>query len=177
MKISEYIVEDVVCDYGVYVVYDNGNKALVEICNSSINANLICEILNADLIHKIWKDEVIADLNSKIAEYDSEKEENLKADITKLQLKLMQYKNAIKEKNLQIEALNSEIKTLQGKPHKRFIIWNAKAKEWQFKEICELTQNAAWRELYKKIGNDYRKWRFEVRGAMYDPATNEVTII
>lgn len=51
-----YIVKDVVCDYGVFEC-DTEKKTheLKEICNSYYNAQLICDILNADLKHKVYK--------------------------------------------------------------------------------------------------------------------------
>ena len=41
-------------------------------------------------------------------------------------------------------------------------IYNTKAKCFQF-GIREPSKNKAWKRLFDKIGNDARKWRFEVR--------------
>lgn len=43
-----------------------------------------------------------------------------------------------------------------------FGIYNTLKKEFQF-GICEPTERAAQRKLFKKIGKDAYKWRFEVR--------------
>lgn len=56
---SEYIVKDVVCDSGIFIVDDFGNEELVEVCNSRANALKICEILNADLEHKDYEGQQI----------------------------------------------------------------------------------------------------------------------
>ena len=75
---SKYIVKEVVSDYGIFVVDDSGEENLVEICNSKSNAEVICEIFNADLmkdgVYTVWKDSVVMDLLSKL----KEKEEQLK---------------------------------------------------------------------------------------------------
>ena len=77
---SKYIVKDVVCDCGIYLVDNEGEEELIDICNSKTNAELICEILNADLIkdgkYTIWKDQQIADLNAKLEQLEKEKELN-----------------------------------------------------------------------------------------------------
>lgn len=69
---NKYIVRDVVCDWGICSVDDLGKEELVEVCNSKANAELICEILNADLMkdgkYTIWKDKEISDLETKLAE-------------------------------------------------------------------------------------------------------------
>ena len=44
----------------------------------------------------------------------------------------------------------------------RYMIWNDIQKEFQFPSICETTEKGANTLLFKKIGNDARKWRFEV---------------
>ena len=44
----------------------------------------------------------------------------------------------------------------------RYMIWNNVQKEYQFPRICETTEKGAKTLLFKKIGNDARKWRFEV---------------
>lgn len=41
-------------------------------------------------------------------------------------------------------------------------IWNCMQKRWQF-GICEPGKKLAWKRLYDKIGDDARKWRFQVR--------------
>lgn len=41
-------------------------------------------------------------------------------------------------------------------------IWNSMRKEFQF-GICEPSKAKAIDKLFKKIGNDARKWRFEVK--------------
>ena len=43
----------------------------------------------------------------------------------------------------------------------RYMIWNDVQKEYQFPSICETTEKGAKTLLFKKIGNDARKWRFE----------------
>lgn len=50
----------------------------------------------------------------------------------------------------------------QGIPGKKFGIWNVARKCWQF-NICEDTPMLAQARLYQKIGEDAKKWRFEVR--------------
>ena len=49
-----------------------------------------------------------------------------------------------------------------GVPGKKWGIWNAKRKQWQF-GICEDTPMLAEARLFQKIGDDARKWRFEPR--------------
>ena len=49
---------------------------------------------------------------------------------------------------------------MKQKKKAKYGIWNSKAKEFQF-GICEDTPGRALRQLFKKIGNDARKWRFE----------------
>lgn len=44
----------------------------------------------------------------------------------------------------------------------RYMIWNNAQKEFQFPSICETTEKGANTLLFKKIGNDARKWRFKV---------------
>jgi hypothetical protein len=72
--VNKYIVRDVVCDWGICSVDDLGKEELVEVCNSKANAELICEILNTDLMkddkYTIWKDKKISDLETKIEEKD-----------------------------------------------------------------------------------------------------------
>ena len=45
---------------------------------------------------------------------------------------------------------------------KMYGIYNTRAKEFQF-GIKEPSKNKARQKLFSKIGNDARKWRFEVR--------------
>ena len=54
VKENPYNVKSVVCDYGVYF-----KDKLVEglILNSSQNARLVCDILNADYNHKVYKED------------------------------------------------------------------------------------------------------------------------
>ena len=49
-----YLVNPIVCDYGVYSLTDENEKALVVICNSLSNATLIADILNSDNMHEIY---------------------------------------------------------------------------------------------------------------------------
>jgi hypothetical protein len=49
-----------------------------------------------------------------------------------------------------------------GDGHSKWGIWNNMRKEFQF-GICEDTPLLAERKLRQKIGNDARKWRFEVK--------------
>lgn len=45
---------------------------------------------------------------------------------------------------------------------KMYGIYNTMKKEFQF-GIKEPSKSKAWKALFNKIGNDARKWRFEVR--------------
>ena len=45
---------------------------------------------------------------------------------------------------------------------KMYGIWNNRKKEFQF-GIKEPSKCKAWQRLFEKIGNDARKWRFEVK--------------
>lgn len=45
----------------------------------------------------------------------------------------------------------------------RYMIYNNVQKEFQFPKICETTEKGANTLLFKFIGNDARKWRFEVK--------------
>lgn len=45
---------------------------------------------------------------------------------------------------------------------KLYGIYNTSKKEFQF-GIKEPSKRKAWQRLFDKIGNDARKWRFEVR--------------
>lgn len=46
--------------------------------------------------------------------------------------------------------------------HMHYGIYNSMTKEFQF-NICEPTAKKARKKLFKKIGYDSYKWRFEVR--------------
>lgn len=50
----------------------------------------------------------------------------------------------------------------RGIPGKKWGIWNQVKREFQF-EICEDTPMLAEARLFQKIGDDARKYRFEVR--------------
>ena len=50
----------------------------------------------------------------------------------------------------------------QGNGHSKYGIWNKSRKEFQF-GICEDTPMLAEARLFQKIGEDAKKWRFEVR--------------
>ena len=50
-----YFVNPVVCDYGVFERTFTKEDKLIAICNAKDNADLVAEILNADLSHEIWK--------------------------------------------------------------------------------------------------------------------------
>lgn len=54
----------------------------------------------------------------------------------------------------------------------RYMIWNDLQKEYQFPSICETTEKGANTLLFKKIGNDARKWRFEVKKLSKEEALN-----
>lgn len=45
---------------------------------------------------------------------------------------------------------------------KTYGIYNTRAKQFQF-GIREPSKRKAWQKLYDKIGNDARKWRFQVK--------------
>ena len=53
-----YKVKNCVCDYSVVrVIYDKNNnkkEEIVDILNSRTNAQLICDILNADLHNEVY---------------------------------------------------------------------------------------------------------------------------
>lgn len=50
-------------------------------------------------------------------------------------------------------------------------IWNSMKKEFQF-GICETTKTRAHRALFRKIGHDSKKWRFEPRYIPGSPSHN-----
>lgn len=50
----------------------------------------------------------------------------------------------------------------RGLPGKKWGIWNTVKHEWQF-GICEDTPMLAEARLFQKIGDDARRWRFDVR--------------
>lgn len=45
-------------------------------------------------------------------------------------------------------------------------VYNNMTRKWQFPSIQEQTASAASRKLYKLIGKDAYKWRFEIRGRL-----------
>ena len=45
----------------------------------------------------------------------------------------------------------------------RYMIYNNMKKEFQFPRICETTEKGAQTILFKLIGNDARKYRFEIK--------------
>lgn len=45
----------------------------------------------------------------------------------------------------------------------RYMIWNDVKKCFQFPSICETTEKGANTLLFKKIGNDARKYRFQIK--------------
>ena len=50
----------------------------------------------------------------------------------------------------------------QGNGHSKYGIYNKQKKEFQF-EICEDTPMLAEARLFQKIGEDAKKWKFQVR--------------
>ena len=50
----------------------------------------------------------------------------------------------------------------RGNGHSKYGIYNRQKKEFQF-GICEDTPMLAEARLFQKIGEDAKKWRFEVR--------------
>lgn len=52
----------------------------------------------------------------------------------------------------------------------RYMIYNSMQKEYQFLRICEKSIKAARRKLFKLIGYDSYKWRFEVKKVTLDQA-------
>lgn len=52
----------------------------------------------------------------------------------------------------------------------RYLVYNTVKKEYQFARICETTEKGARKILFKLIGNDARKWRFEIRKVEKDNA-------
>ena len=53
-------------------------------------------------------------------------------------------------------------KKIGGAMEYRYMIWNNLKKEYQFPKICETTEKGATTMLFKIIGNDAYKWRFEI---------------
>lgn len=51
---------------------------------------------------------------------------------------------------------------MHGKPGAKYGIYNKQAKKFQF-GICEDTPMLAEARLWQEIGDDARKWRFEVK--------------
>ena len=53
-------------------------------------------------------------------------------------------------------------KTNRDSENQYYGLWNDWAKEWQF-GIVERTAEAATQKAWDKLGNDFRKWRFEIK--------------
>lgn len=51
---------------------------------------------------------------------------------------------------------------ITGKPPARYGVWNTVKKEFQF-GINEPSKAKATKKLFRKIGKDAYKWRFEIR--------------
>lgn len=45
----------------------------------------------------------------------------------------------------------------------RYMVYNTVKKEYQFARICEKTAKAATNMLFRLIGNNAKKWRFEIK--------------
>ena len=45
----------------------------------------------------------------------------------------------------------------------RYMVYNTSKREYQFTQICEKTKKGAMKMLYRLIGKDAYKWRFEIR--------------
>ena len=45
----------------------------------------------------------------------------------------------------------------------RYMIWNDVQKSFQFPSICETSEKGALTLLFKKIENDARKYRFQIK--------------
>ena len=45
----------------------------------------------------------------------------------------------------------------------RYMVYNTRAKEFQFLRICEVTEQSARKMLRNLIGTDSLKWRFEIK--------------
>lgn len=56
----------------------------------------------------------------------------------------------------------------------RYMIWNDFKKEFQFPRICETTEKEASICLFKYIGNDARKYRFQIKKVEKEEATKIV---
>ena len=52
----------------------------------------------------------------------------------------------------------------------RYMIYNTRAKEFQFMRICETTEKKAQKMLRNLIGKDSLKWRFEIKKVKKDEA-------
>lgn len=59
----------------------------------------------------------------------------------------------------------------------RYMVYNTVKKEYQFARICETTAKGANTILFKLIGNDARKWRFEIKKVRSDEAKKIVNAI
>lgn len=49
-----YFVKPVVCDYGIFRLENDGTHTLIDICNVRDNAEIVAEILEADVHHIVW---------------------------------------------------------------------------------------------------------------------------
>lgn len=102
---SEYIVKDVVCDSGIFIVDDFGNEELVEVCNSRANALKICKILNADLKHMVYEDASIREL--------IELHHELQQKNDQLKQQLVEKEKGIEDRIKQIKTLYVQLYELQ----------------------------------------------------------------
>ncbi len=59
----------------------------------------------------------------------------------------------------------------------RYMVYNTSKKEYQFARICEKTEKGAMTILFKLIGNDARKWRFEIKKVKSDEAKRIINAI
>ncbi len=59
----------------------------------------------------------------------------------------------------------------------RYMVFNTVKKEYQFSKICEKTAKVATNMLFLIIGNDARKWRFEIRKVKSDEAKKIINAI
>lgn len=89
--------------------------------------------------------------------------------INSLELIKKKFRNKIKsnDNRYKIVELNEEefqefLKLKEQHKNRKFGVWNTVAKEFQF-GIREIRPYLAEQQLFKKIGNDARKYRFEIR--------------
>ena len=71
------------------------------------------------------------------------------------------YKQQFRLKRIPDDMLD-RIKPSPEKPGPRYGVWNAMKKEFQF-GICETDPMVAEARLFYKIGDNARKWRFEIK--------------